>query len=329
MSEAQTATFAEHIQELRKRLMWTVLFLVAGAFLGYFLRDLLIALMQNPLHERLYYTTPGGAFGFIVKVCTVFGFIVALPMVIYQLFAFFAPLIGNRTRRSFFLYVVASFVLAALGILFAYFVSLPAALKFLVNFGNESNIESLITANEYFNFVLTYIAGFAALFQVPLIVLFIDKLKPMPPVKLLGATKFVILGSFIISAIITPTPDPFNQALMAVPIILLYLFSVGIVAARSLGGRSEIVGKGIASQSVALPILRADLSSVSAEVFKSVPIVSGHDDKPVQVVKRVSLAPQMRQAPPRIVTSKSRIAPPRPRIISDFMVVPSRTTLTS
>lgn len=238
MSDTQTATFAEHIQELRKRLMWTVLFLVAGALLGYFLRDFLIALMQSPLHERLYYTTPGGAFGFIVKVCTVFGLIVALPMVIYQLFAFFAPLFGGKSRRSFIKYVVASFVLAGLGIIFAYLVSLPAALKFLVNFGNESNIESLITANEYFNFVLTYIAGFAVLFQVPLIVLFIDKIKPMPPRELLGATRYVVLASFIVAAIITPTPDPFNQAIMAGPVILLFLFSVAIVALRPSKGRS-------------------------------------------------------------------------------------------
>ena len=226
MESSQQATFAEHVQELRGRLFWTILFLIIGATLGYFINDTLILWLQRPLNESLYYTTPGGAFSFIIKVCTVFGFVVALPVLIYQIFAFFGPLIKLKTKRSFVGYIVASFMLAAAGIAFAYLVSLPAALHFLVGFGDSSNIKSLITANEYFNFVLTYIAGFAALFQVPLIVILIDKIKPMPPLKLIGSLRYVILASFIVAAVITPTPDPVNQALMAGPIILLYLCSI-------------------------------------------------------------------------------------------------------
>jgi sec-independent protein translocase protein TatC len=233
MDLSQQVTFAEHIQELRRRLIWTVLFLVVGAGVGYFIHDSLIALLQQPLHDNLYYTTPGGAFNFIIKVCTVFGLIVALPMLIYQVFAFFGPLIKLKAKRDFVVYVIASLLLAVGGIAFAYFVSLPAALHFLVSFGDSSNIQSMITANEYFNFVLTYIAGFAVLFQVPLVILLIDKIKPMGPMPLLKATRYVILVSFIVAAIITPTPDPMNQALMAGPIIVLYLCSVAIVGLRS------------------------------------------------------------------------------------------------
>lgn len=122
-----------------------------------------------------------------------------------------------------------SYALACLGMAFAYFVSLPASLHFLTTFGDSGDIHALITANEYFNFVLTYVAGFAILFQVPLIITFTNRVTPLPPKKLLGATRYVIVLSFIVAAIITPTPDPMNQAIMAGPIILLYLLSVCIV----------------------------------------------------------------------------------------------------
>ena len=234
MQQAQpTATLVEHIQELRSRLMWAVGFVMVGAVAGYFIHDTLVEVMQRPLNDTLYYTTPTGAFSFIIKVCTVFGLLVALPVVIYQIFGFFGPLIKNSTKRTLVVYMLYSCVLALVGILFAYFLSLPAALNFLVNFSKDSNITSLITANEYFNFVLTYLLGFAVIFQLPLIVSFINKITPLQPLKMLKATRYVILGSFIGAAIITPTPDPLNQALMAAPVILLYLMSTAVIAMKS------------------------------------------------------------------------------------------------
>jgi len=237
MAAEPTATFAEHIQELRSRLMWSMLFVAIGAGVGYVLHDKLLIILQQPLHESLYYTTPTGAFSFIMKICAVFGLVVALPAMLYHSFAFFEPLLNRRLRRSIVLYVLLSFALACLGITFAYFISLPAALHFLVNFGSDGGIESLITANEYFNFVLAYIAGFAVLFQLPLIITFINRIKPLTTGKLMGGTRYVVLASFVVAAIITPTPDPLNQALMAGPIILLYFASVSVVAAINMKAR--------------------------------------------------------------------------------------------
>lgn len=234
----QTATFAEHIRELRSRIMWSLLFVAIGAGVGYALHDQILQILQQPLNEKLYYTTPTGAFSFIIRICCVFGFIVALPMVVYQAFAFFEPLVKVRTRRLFVLFVLASVLLAGAGIAFAYYISLPAALHFLVSFGSDAgNIQALITANEYFNFVFAYIAGFAVLFQLPLLLIFINKIKPLTPSKLLGATRYVVLGSFIVAAVITPTPDPFNQLLMAGPIILLYFLSACLVAVMNVAAR--------------------------------------------------------------------------------------------
>ncbi len=112
--------------------------------------------------------------------------------------------------------------------LFAYFVSMPAALHFLANVDSK-NLKALITVNEYLNFVAAYLGGFALLFQLPLIMLFINRIKPQKPSTLMGKQRWVILFSFIIAAILTPTPDPFNQFIMAAPVILLYQFSVILI----------------------------------------------------------------------------------------------------
>lgn len=227
---AESLTFAEHVSELRRRLMWSLLFVAIGAGIGYALHSEILRVLQTPLNDSLYYTAPTGAFSFIIKVCVVFGFITALPVVVYQIFAFFGPLLTSHKRRTIVGYVCMSVLLAAAGITFAYFISLPAALQFLTNFGGDSaNIQALITADEYFSFVLAYIAGFALLFQLPLVISFINKVTPLKPVQLIGGTRYVILGSFIAAAIITPTPDPLNQGLMAGPIILLYFLSVIVV----------------------------------------------------------------------------------------------------
>lgn len=307
MKAEAKATFAEHIRELRSRLMWSLLFVAIGAGIGYALNDTLLNVLQRPLNETLYYTNPTGAFSFIIKICTVFGLIVALPMTLYQGFSFFEPLINVRTRRTIVLYVLLSALLAVAGIAFAYFISLPAALHFLVNFGNGTPIESLITANEYFNFVLAYIAGFAVLFQLPLIITFINRVTPLTPSKLMGGTRYVVLGSFIMAAIITPTPDPFNQALMAGPIILLYFLSALVVALinwRSARAKRAPEPK-LVTESV--------LDELAAEKPGLAPVPRR------EPVTRPALAPAPRPLYAAPSTQQNR----PPRIVTD-MIVPAR-----
>jgi hypothetical protein len=90
-------------------------------------------------------------------------------------------------------------------------------------------IKALITADEYFSFALAYIVGFALLFQLPLIILFINRIKPLRPSGMMKAQRYVILFSFIAAAILTPTPDPMNQFIMAVPLVILYQISIVII----------------------------------------------------------------------------------------------------
>lgn len=218
----------EHFRELQIRLTWATLAVIVCGGAAYSMQDTLLKVIQHPLGQTLYYTSPAGGFSFIFKMCIVVGIVLATPVILYQLIKFLGPLLSRVSRATVVAYVIWSMDLALAGVLFSYFVSLPAALHFLANFGGEG-IQSLITADEYFNFALAYLGGFAILFQLPLIVIIINKISPLKPGKMMGAQRYIILGSFMISAILTPTPDPINQAIMAVPVVLLYQISLVLV----------------------------------------------------------------------------------------------------
>lgn len=223
---AKAQPFSEHVRELRRRLLYSVGALLLGSIIGYAIHGSLFRLIKRPLHEQLYYTTPMGGFSAIIKISILFGVMVAIPVFIYQLGKFLSPAFRRRLRAARI--ILFSTVLATFGVLFAYFVSLPASLHFLANIDSQ-NLQSLITVNEYLNFVFSYVGGFALLFQLPLIMLFINRIKPQRPSKLMGLQRYVILSSFILAAILTPTPDPVNQLTMALPIIALYQFSVALI----------------------------------------------------------------------------------------------------
>ncbi len=217
-----------HINELRKRALGCTIALIIGGVFGYKYQKQIIAWLIKPLGQQLFYTSPTGGFDFLIKICLFFGFLLAVPIIIYNIIRFIAPAVPQHVTYSTFKILSISVLLALAGVSFAYYVSLPAALHFLNGFTNQQ-VSSLISAQEYFNFVMIYLAGFAALFQMPLIFAFLNKIRPMKPKQLMKKQKIIILVSFIIAPVLTPTPDPINQTIMAVPIILLYQTSIIVV----------------------------------------------------------------------------------------------------
>jgi sec-independent protein translocase protein TatC len=222
----------QHLQELRRRGLWTFSVIAGGAGLGYYFRVRLIALLQRPLHQHLYYTSPTGSFEFTMKLCLLVGFVLALPVLLYHVLRYIEPAFQRRFSRPLICLVISLSLLLALGgIVFAYYVSLPAALRFF-NSVNSSQITPLISVDEYFRFVFAYLVSFAVVFQLPLILLFIDHVTPLGPGSLGRCRKFVVVGAFAI-AIITPSaPDPLSQIILALPIILLYEVTLLIIRVR-------------------------------------------------------------------------------------------------
>ena len=225
-------TFLEHIYELRTRLFWVVSTIILASAAGFQFKDQLIAVVMDPLHgQKLVYLTPGGGFGFIFTLAIYFGILVAIPVIVYHVYAFLRPLLKEASKKLVISFMLLSCLLAASGAAFGYFVTVPAALDFLETFAGDAVIPNL-TAESYLNFVVTYILGLAVLFQLPLLLYLFDHVRPFPPGSLLSSQRYVIIGATIVAAIITPTPDAFNMAIVAVPIVLIYQLGVIAVAIR-------------------------------------------------------------------------------------------------
>lgn len=221
-------TLLDHIHEVRRRLFWVVGFVILASAAAFPFQQQLLGILTEPLgDERLYYLTPVGGFAFIIKLSTYVGIILAIPLLMYHLYRFLEPLM-QTIKRSVIFYASLSTLLATIGTLFAYFISLPAALGFLTNF-NIGEIQAMLTVDAYLSFVMTYLLGAALLFQIPLILLIINSITRLPPKNLMGFQRYVIVAAFIIAAVISPTPDIMNQAFLAAPIIVMYQIGICMV----------------------------------------------------------------------------------------------------
>ena len=223
-------TLKEHLHELGIRLFAIGVAFVGVAAAAYPFFDKISHVITAPLkgNHELVYLTPGGAFSFIIKVCVYVGLVGALPVIIFNVYRFVMPAVKRANMRVALLYTTLSLTLAVAGVLFAYFISLPAALYFLTGFSIQ-NINPMLTIDSYFSFVMTYVLAGALLFQLPLIMLIINTITPLTPGKMMKYQGRIILGSFIVAAIITPTPDPLNQTLLAMPIVVMYQLGITLV----------------------------------------------------------------------------------------------------
>ncbi len=225
-------TFLEHVHELRARLFWIVAIVLAASVAGLQFKDQLMSVVMAPLDgQKLVYLTPGGGFSFIFTLAIYFGILVAIPVIVYHIYRFMQPLLGNTTRKLIVTFMVLSSLLAIGGAAFGYFVTIPAALHFLASFAGSAVTPNL-TADSYLNFVVGYVLGLALLFQLPLLLFLFDHVRPFPPGTLIATQRFVIVGATVMAAIITPTPDAFNMSIVAVPVIAMYQFGVVAIYTR-------------------------------------------------------------------------------------------------
>ncbi len=222
-------TFASHVHELRRRLTWPALMLITGGMVGYVFHKAIIVFRKAPLNQTLYYNTPAGGFNFIMKICFMLGLTLAIPALIYNIISFIEPAVQKKiTRRIIVMVTFLSLTLGLAGAAFAYFTVLPMSLRFFQGV-KLPDIAPLISADDYLNFALTCMLTFILLFQIPLLILFINHIKPMSPRKLLKYEKYVIVGSMSLALILPFTYDPLTQFLIALPIVVLYNLSVVLV----------------------------------------------------------------------------------------------------
>jgi sec-independent protein translocase protein TatC len=232
-AEGARMPFLAHLGELRQRLMISLVAVGVGFAGTFYFSDRLIAWLARPLEPvKLAFLEPTEPFWVNMKVALVAGAFLVLPVILYQLWAFIAPGLLPHERRFALPFVVLSTVCFAIGATFALTVVVPFAVKFLVGYKTEHLVPQ-ISVNRYVDFVLKFTIAFGLVFEMPLALTLASRLGLITPEFLARNRKYAILINFVIAAVLTPTPDAFNQVLMAGPLCLLY--EAGIWAARLFG----------------------------------------------------------------------------------------------
>lgn len=227
--EPDLPTFMDHLQELKGRFFWVAIAFVGASALAYPRFNDIVNFLTQPLgNQKLYYLTVAGGFSFMIKICMYVGVIAVLPVIIYHLYKFITPVMNKNRSRSVLLYTLSSSLLALSGIAFSYFIILPAALKFLTGI-NINHIDSMLTIDSYLSFVMAYVVAGALLFQLPLVMLIINSVNPLSPKKLMGYQRHMIVASFILAAVLSPTPDVVNQTLLAAPVVVMYQIGIFMI----------------------------------------------------------------------------------------------------
>ena len=226
--QTKIATLGDHFRELRNRSLVSISVLATSSIGVYFFYSQILKLLCAPLGKSLYYNNPAGSFSFILKICITGALFITVPVIVYNLIMFARPAFKDYLPKKRVYYTTFfSTICAIAGGIFAYAVILPGTLKFFAGF-QVNGLKAMISADSYLEFVTNIIITFIVVFQLPLLILFIDNIKPLTPKKLLQNEKWVILGSLIVALIVPFTYDFLTSLFIALPIIALY--NVAIVA---------------------------------------------------------------------------------------------------
>ncbi|HJU57978.1 MAG TPA: twin-arginine translocase subunit TatC [Actinomycetota bacterium] len=230
-----TMTLVEHLTELRYRIVVALSAIAVGAFLGWFLFDPVIDLLTEPYCEYLRTVPPerrvtedcalsifGALEPVLIKLKLVFflGLLIAMPVVLYQLWAFVVPGLTKHERRMSVPFVVSSVVLFALGALFAYW-SLPRALTFLLGFAG-SEFAPVLAGDRFLSFVMLVALTFGLAFEFPVALVFLLAVGVITTAQLRQWRRGAIVFIAVFAAVITPSSDPFTMLAMTVPMVLFY-----------------------------------------------------------------------------------------------------------
>jgi sec-independent protein translocase protein TatC len=222
-------TFLEHLDELRKRILYSIIGMAVGFAVCWIFREQIFAFIQYPILQvlkKLVVTRPTEAFTIYMKVAFVGGIFVAAPVILVQIWMFIAPGLYRKEKRFVVPFLLSSTTLFLLGGAFAYYIVLPPALKFLiVEFGAQ--FTPMITAEDYFDLVFVIIVGMGAVFQLPVLIAFLSMFGLISPRFLWKNFRYAFLLITILAAVVSPTTDPFNLLLWTGPMVALYL--IGIV----------------------------------------------------------------------------------------------------
>ena len=229
-AELPGMSLMEHLEELRKRIVHSALYLGIGFIAAYAFHERLYGFVQAPLTKlgiKLNYTHPMDPLNLYLQVSLIGGVILASPFILYQVWLFIAPGLYQKERRFVIPFMAATVGLFLLGAAFGYFYVLPGALKILIiGFGKDFN--PVVTIEEYTGFFLSIILGLGISFEMPILIFFLALFGIVSPKFLWKNIRYAILVVFIVAACICPSPDPWTMCIYAIPMLVLYLIGIAV-----------------------------------------------------------------------------------------------------
>jgi sec-independent protein translocase protein TatC len=231
----QTMGFLDHLEELRKRLVYSIVAVIAGTGLCWGYRERIYGVMQKPivdalrahhLPEKLVYVNPTDPFNLYLKIAMMAGLFLTSPFVLYQVWMFISPGLYRNEKRYVVPFMVSTIALFSLGGYFGYRVAYPRALEFFIDFSGQ--FQPMITIGEYTSLFLSIVLGMGLIFEMPILVFFLAFMGIMTPSFMVKNFRYAILVIFILAAIVTPTPDIVNMCVFAAPMLALYALSIGV-----------------------------------------------------------------------------------------------------
>jgi sec-independent protein translocase protein TatC len=228
-------SFFDHLVELRKRLISSVLAIGIGMVLGllvskrlisFVIAPMLTALRTNHLDDKLYYTNPAGYISLYISLGLYIGIVLAMPWVLYQIWLFVAPGLYKHERKAVLSFIVSAMFLFLCGIAFGYYVMLPQVLTYIIGFANDGPIRPLISINEYFSLTLAVLVGLGVIFELPVVVFILSLFGIVTPKFLLKNFRYAMLLITVAAAIVTPTPDATTMLIFMAPMVGLYFVGV-------------------------------------------------------------------------------------------------------
>lgn len=238
----------EHLGDLRKRIIISVVALTVAFSICFYYSENIFSILTMPLHNilkislnkpyfvfeptnnqgiELFFFEPAEALWMHFKISFIAGFVLSTPVIFYQVWKFVSPGLLLKEKRYALPFVFATTFLFLSGALFCFIIILPFAMNFLLTYKTQ-NLKPMLSVGKYIDFCMKFILGFGAVFEMPVLLVFLTKIGIVTTGFLRKNRKYAVLISFVVAAVLTPTPDAFNQTLMAVPMIILY--EIGIWA---------------------------------------------------------------------------------------------------
>lgn len=228
-------TFFEHLVELRKRIINSLVAILIGAGVGWFVAPHFVNVMVEPmvaalksahLDPKLVYSHPAGYLNLLITVSIYLGIVIASPWVLYQIWLFVAPALYKHERSAITGFLFSTVFLFLAGIAFGYFVSLPYVLRFLISF--QGPVVPLINIDEYFDLILLVLLGLGLVFELPVLIFFLSLFGIVTPQFLIKNFRYALLVIAILAAVLTPTPDATTMVLFMLVLVALYFLGVGV-----------------------------------------------------------------------------------------------------